>query len=232
MAFARKFSFSTAHSRPQAMKKTRCSLPLAAALAALLLAGTARADYLWLQKEPATGGASVHAGELRMPLAALPALQQAKALQADGKLLPVEARGDRFDVALPADAAHGDLRFTATRVGDKGVLTYYQSRFGRAGTQAVNDLELVPTEPGGNTFKLMFKGRVVSASQVNVDTAQGWRRQLAPAADGSVTLDTPFPGLYVLEVTARVDNGSVTLDGKTYDDVRHTATLSFEVGSR
>ena len=32
-----------------------------------------------------------------------------------------------------------------------------------------------------------------------------------------------------VEVTARVDNGSVTLDGKKYDDVRHTATLSFEI---
>jgi hypothetical protein len=30
-------------------------------------------------------------------------------------------------------------------------------------------------------------------------------------------------------VTARVDNGSVTLDGKKYDDVRHSTTLSFEV---
>jgi hypothetical protein len=209
----------------------------ALAAAALLLAGTAHADYLWLQKEPATSGDSaratayfsIHAGELRKPLAALPALQQPKAVLPDGKPLAVEARADRFDVALPADAANGDLRFTATRTGDKGVLTYHQSRFGRAGTQAVNDLELVPTEPGGNTFKLMFKGRVVSASQVNVDTAEGWRRQLAPAADGSVTLGTPFPGLYVLEVTARVDNGAVTLDGKKYDDVRHTATLSFEV---
>jgi|UniRef100_UPI000D398CA6 hypothetical protein len=201
----------------------------AVAVAAALWAGSAQADYLWLQKEPATGGASVHAGELRKPLAALPALAQPKALLPDGQPLPVTARADAFDVALPAGTPDGDLRFTATRLGDKGVLTYFQSRYGRAGTQAVNDFELVPTTPGGNTFKLMFKGRAVSASQVNVDTAEGWRRQLAPDADGSVTLGTPFPGLYVLEVTARVDNGAVTLDGKKYDDVRHTATLSFEV---
>ena len=37
------------------------------------------------------------------------------------------------------------------------------------------------------------------------------------------------PGLYVLEGTARVNNGSVTLGGKTYKDVRHTATLRFEI---
>jgi hypothetical protein len=32
----------------------------------------------------------------------------------------------------------------------------------------------------------------------------------------------------VLEVTARV-NGAVTVDGKQYDEVRHTATSSFDV---
>jgi len=87
----------------------------------------------------------------------------------------------------------------------------------------------VPTEPGGNTFRLMYKGRPVAASQVNVDTSEGWRRVLTPAKDGTVSFTPAFPGLYVLEVTARVDNGSVTLDGQRYTDVRHTATLSFEV---
>jgi hypothetical protein len=38
-----------------------------------------------------------------------------------------------------------------------------------------------------------------------------------------------FPGLYVLEVNAQVNNGNVTLDSKTYKDVRYTATLSFEI---
>jgi hypothetical protein len=63
---------------------------------------------------------------------------------------------------------------------------------------------------------------------VNVWTSAGWRRALRPAKDGSVSLETPFAGLYVLEVSAKV-NGSVTVGGQTYDDVRHTATLSFEV---
>ena len=38
-----------------------------------------------------------------------------------------------------------------------------------------------------------------------------------------------MPGLYVLEVSAKVNNASVTIDGKKYEDVRYTATLSFEV---
>ena len=69
----------------------------------------------------------------------------------------------------------------------------------------------------------------MAASQVNVETSEGWRRVLTPAKDGTVSFVPSFPGLYVLEVSARVNNGSVTLDGRKYTDVRHTATLSFEV---
>ena len=43
-----------------------------------------------------------------------------------------------------------------------------------------------------------------------------------------MSLATPFKGLYVLEVTARV-NGSATVEGQKYEDVRHSATLSFVV---
>jgi hypothetical protein len=109
------------------------------------------------------------------------------------------------------------------------VLTYYQAKFGRSETKAVNDLELVPTEANGNTFQLVFKGRPVVASQINVETSEGWSRVLTPAKDGTASFTPSFPGLYVLKVTARVNNGSITLDGKKYEDVRHTATLGVEV---
>lgn len=193
-------------------------------LALLALVQNAHADYLWLQRNGAQ--AQVFAGELHKPLAQLPALSDAKAVAPDGKALDAETAGNHF-AFTPANA--GDLRFTATRAEADGVLTYFQARSGRLETKAVNDLELVPTEAGGNTFQLVFKGRPVAASQVNVETSEGWRRVLAPAKDGTVSFVPAFPGLYVLEVSARVNNGSVTLDGRKFNDVRHTATLSFEV---
>lgn len=197
---------------------------LAPTLALLALAQNAAADYLWLQRDGAQ--ARVFAGELHKPLAQLPALKDAKPVAPRGQAPLVQAAANHF-AFTPAES--GDLRFTATRAEADGVLTYFQAKAGRAETQAVNDLELVPTEAGGNTFQLMFKGRPVAASQVNVETSEGWRRVLAPAKDGTVGFVPAFPGLYVLEVSARVNNGSVTLDGKKYNDVRHTATLSFEV---
>ncbi len=195
----------------------------ALALAAAAFSAPARADYLWLQPEGAEARAYV--GEVHRPMTRLPGLRDPRPVLPGGRAAPVDARAGHFAF----QAGEGDQRFTATRTGSDGVLTYYQARFGRGETQAVNDLELVPVEPNGNTFRLLFKGRQVAASQVNVDTSEGWRRVLAPAQDGTVSFTPAFPGLYVLEVTARVDNGSVTLDGKTYGDVRHTATLSFEI---
>lgn len=201
---------------------------LLGATAAFLFTGAAQADYVWLQRDADALGA--YAGELAKPLAALPALQSPKAARADGTALAVTPQAGHLDVG--AAPGTGDVRFTAQRAvatSSGGVLTYYQAKFGRAETKAVNDLELVPTEPHGNTYQLVFKGRPVAASQVNVETSEGWRRVLTPGKDGTVSFTPYFPGLYVLEVSARVNNGSVTLDGTKYDDVRHTATLSFEV---
>lgn len=197
----------------------------ALALACLAVSLPARADYLWLQPEGSE--ARVYAGELRKPLAQWPALADTKAVLPEGKTLPLETAAGHLAFR---PASGGDQRFTATRAGSDGVLTYYQARFGRQDTKAVNDLELVPTEPNGNTFRLFFKSRSANASRVNVETAAGWSKSLTPNANGTVTLDTPIPGLYVLEVSAKVNNASVSIDGKKYEDVRYTATLSFEVG--
>lgn len=209
--------------RPPSRRWRQLARPLACG-SLLMAALTAQADYLWLQPGGAPGQLRVQAGELHKPLAKLPALQDAKAPLSEGKAASFEQAADHYSLG----ATGGDASFAATRVAD-GVVTYYQARFGRNETKPVNDLELVPTEPGGNTFRLMFKGRPVAASQVNVETSEGWRRTLRPAQDGTVSVVPSFPGLYVLEVSARVNNASVTVEGKKYDDVRHTATLSFDV---
>lgn len=193
-------------------------------LLAACLAAPAHADYVWLERD-AAGAASAYVGELdkgRQPVSGVVA---PRAFLADGKELPLTTEAERFAVPTGGSA---DLRLVASRVTDKNALNYYQARFGRTETKAVNDLELVPTTANGNTFKLVWKGNTVAATQVNVETSEGWRRVLKSNKDGTVSFDPSFPGLYVLEVTAKV-HGSVTVDGKKYDDVRHTATLSFEV---
>ncbi|WP_259756751.1 hypothetical protein [Pseudomonas sp. GCEP-101] len=191
---------------------------------ALSVSPVAGADYLWLERSAGQGAKSyfsdLQPGE-HLPVAQL---QNPRVVLGDGKTAPMKAGVDSFAIE---DAPPGDLRVAAQRV-QGSTLTLYQAREGRSETRAQNDLELVPTTPGGNTFALYWKGTVVPASQVNVYTSEQWTRSLKPAADGTVTLVTPFPARYVLEVSAQV-NGGASVEGKRYDSVIHVSTLSFEV---
>lgn len=187
----------------------------------------AQAAYVWLDKD-GSGAARASYGELQGKKDAVANLSAPRAYLADGKDLGLTIAGDTVAIATPVTGR--DIRFSARTVGDKNSVQYYHARFGRNETKFVNDLELVPTDSNGNVFKLFWKGTAVNASQVNVVTADGWTRVLKAEADGSVKLPTTVPGLYVLDVSVKI-NGSVVIDGKQYDDVRHTATLSFIVDS-
>lgn len=193
------------------------------ALSLLSIITPVQANYLWL--EQAEDGIKGYWGLYESERLNPAGLTATRAFLQDGADLNLTRTAEAIAIASPSAA---DLRLSAQAVSAGNVLNFYQARFGREETKAVNDLELVPTTSNGNTFKLVWKGTVVAASQVNVTTSAGWLRSLKPAEDGSVSLETPFPGLYLLEVTARV-NGSMTYQGKKYEDVRHTATLSFVV---
>lgn len=198
----------------------RRALLLALAIGAAPLA---QAEYLWIERGADASAKAVLSDYQPTERLSLATLAEPQQRLGDGRLQALIASGDAFALA----GAAGDLRMLAKRADGK-TLTLFEAREGRSETAAKNDLELVPTTPGGNVFKLHWKGTVVSASQVNVHTSAQWTKVLKPDADGGVTLDTPFPGRYVLEVAAQI-NGSATVDGKSYDSVTHVATLSFEV---
>lgn len=189
------------------------------------LSSPARATYLWAART-VDGTVSVQLGEQSSPPADAAVLTAPRAFLADGRSLPLEPVGKGFSLSAPGA---GDVRADARQLDGQGGLTVYHAKAGRTEIRAVSDLELVPTRPEGNTFRLYWKGKPVGAGRVNVQTSAQWNRSLLAAKDGTVTLDTPFPGRYVLEVSVRV-NGAVTVDGKRYEAVRHTATTSFEVG--
>jgi len=188
---------------------------------ALLVATTVHAQYFWIDGD--ADNKRIQSGELNKPQSAALTVQGARAFSADGKAIALQAA----DGAYQAAHTGGDLRFVAQRI-DGQSLSIYHARFGRQQTNAVSDLELVPTTPAGNSYRLFWKGHAVAAGQVNVSTSEGWSRTLRSGSDGTVSFIPVFAGLYVLEVSARV-NGAATVDGKKYDEVRHVATLSFRV---
>ena len=199
------------------------SATLALLLGATLTMPLAQAEYLWIKRDGQQAKAYLSDFQPGEQLS-LGKLLEPGVKQADGKGAALRPSGDAYPIA---SSGTGDLRVSA-KLPEGDNLVIYEAKAGRGETKAVNDLELVPTEPNGNTFKLHWKGTVVSASQVNVYTSQQWTRTLKPNAEGAVTLDPAFPATYVLEVTAQV-NGAATVDGKRYDSVVHVATLSFDV---
>lgn len=183
------------------------------------------ADYLWM--EPAAGGIQVNYGTLdgkQLPMAEVSGL---KASQGDAKDLPLQAEGKAMKVS---SSRSGDVRVVGYRVTPEGTLVLFQAKEGRSETKPVNDLELVPTTANGNTFQLIWKGQKVAIPQARLTTSElGWNRVLRPDAEGNITLSTPFPATYVLDLSAKL-NGSTTIEGKTYKDVLHTVSLSFKAG--
>lgn len=187
-----------------------------------MFAAQAHAAYVWLDKE--VGTVKAYLGELHAKKEAISTLVGARAYQANGgRDLGLTIETTSISISTPLS---GDLRFTARAASDKDGLQYYHARFGRTETAAASDLELVPTTANGNVFGLLWKGSPVVASQVSVSTGEGWSRTLKAESDGTVKLPVSFPGLYVLEASVKV-NGTITVDGKRYDEARHTATLSF-----
>lgn len=210
--------------------RINCLRPLkwTAVLAVLLNSLYASADYLWMERE-ATGSVQVKYGTLDGKQLPMASVSEVQASQGGAKNLPLQAEGEALKLT---STRSGDVRVLGHRITPEGALMLFQAKEGRSETKAVNDLELVPLTANGNSFQLIWKGQKVAIPQVKLTTSElGWNRILLPDADGNITLSTPFPATYVLELTAKLD-GSTTLAGKTYKDVRHVVSLSFKAGPK
>lgn len=211
--------------------KTHRILALSAAL--LALAATARAHFVWLERDTATGTTAAFFGEWAAGLREtqegyLKLIAAPQAFAADGTALPVEIQDDRIAVDTK-DASAGDLRLTNRYFPEKGKnLVHYQAKLGRADTAAKLDLELVPASSDDNTFTLLLRGEPVADEDVTLFTASGWNRTWKTDAAGKVTIETPWPGQAVIEV-GHVEKKPGEHDGRAYEAIRHVHTLTFDV---
>ncbi len=204
------------------MKKTLLTLALS------LSAAAASAHFVWL--EPAPGGeAKAYFGEWAEDLREtesghLKLVTAPRGVGADGKETPALRRDDHF---LVKAGPGGDARLVGGYVSDKGVLSLYQARAGRSGTEARHPLELVPQAADGNTLTLLLHGKPLGKTKVVLFGPPRWEKSFYTDEAGRVTLQTPWPGPYVAEVSHTEKDAGGTWDGKPYTQTRHVATLSF-----
>ncbi|MDM0035045.1 DUF4198 domain-containing protein [Variovorax sp. J22P271] len=204
------------------LKKTLLAL-------SLVLSGAAHAHFVWLEPAAAGGEAKAYFGEwaddLRETEAGhLKLVAAPRAVAADGKQAPATRHSDHFSV--PAGAS-GDARLVGGYVSDKGVVSLYQARTGRTETTARHALELVPQAPGSNGFTLLLNGKPLAKTKVVVFGPPKWEKSFYSDDAGQLTLQTPWPGQYVAEVSHTDKDAAGSWDGKPYTQTRHVATLSF-----
>ncbi|HEY9249132.1 MAG TPA: hypothetical protein VIO38_08375, partial [Rariglobus sp.] len=138
---------------------------------------SARAHFVWLERDAATGSVAAFFGEWAagvretqdgyLKLVAAP-----KAFASDGKELAVTRQNDRLPVA--ADGVTGDLRLTNLYFPEKAKnLSLYQAKLGRTETAASARfaLELVPVAADSNTFTLLLRGAPLPDAEVVLFTS-------------------------------------------------------------
>ena len=106
----------------------------------------------------------------------------------------------------------------------------YLAREGRTDARAALDLELVPAQPGGDTFTLLFQQAPLRHAKVTLIGPPGWSKELQTDAEGRVALPTPWAGRYVAEVQ-HVDAVAGGQEGAAYDRTSYVSTLSFTVAT-
>lgn len=208
-------------------------------LLALLLSSVvvaAHAHELWIERD-GNGLVRVYLGHAEGEPdkgEAVAKLQAHTRVFATDKNQPAEVsvKDDHLEAKL---ATPGDARMINELVWnpwqtDKGdyQAAIYHARAGRSETRALLDFELVPVTANGNSFTLLYKGKPLADTGVNVIGPDKWTKTFTTDADGKITLPERGKGRFVLVGSHEVAAAKGTeIAGQKVDRLLHTTALSF-----
>lgn len=142
--------------------------------------------------------------------------------QLNGKATKPAAKGaDYFEFD-----AKGDVRLNQPALF-KETLLDYSARLGREDTKGQLPLEIVPSAAGSNTFVLTLEGKPLAKTEITVFGPPKWLKQYRTDEAGKFTIETPWPGQYVIEAGHTTEKKGEH-DGKPFTKVRYVSTLTFE----
>lgn len=208
-------------------------------IAALLLAlGVlpAQAHYLWL--EPVGGEAHLCFGEYenalreksggRLDSIAMPEVQT----NDDRRVaVAVQRKADHLALAVPAAqpliAQETSMAVKDLRQQHIGIVKpMYYTRLAVAEAEGASSLALDIQPLGQGRVRVSLHGQPLAKAKLNVFAPNRWLREYETDAAGEAGIDTPWPGLYVLEVV-HVEPVKGDYQGTAYEGLRHVGTLSF-----
>lgn len=212
---------------------------IAAALGLLFAAGMAQAHYLWI--EPAEAGARLFYGEAEALLKEKSPgrLDNIKAPQAvtmqtgnnQAHAVALGRMSGHIAIASPANAtsilvSEESLEVRdLTRNGLGWAKTNYYARHGQA-ANGITPLALDVQGLGPNALTVLYRGQPLAHAKLEVIAPNTWVQEHKTNAQGQVTINTPWRGLYVMHVL-HVDKTPGEFAGKAYDSLRQHFTYSF-----
>lgn len=216
-----------------------------AAVTAFVATTSAHAHYLWI--EHGSKGHRLHFGEAEMLLkekspGRLDTFQEPRALAADSAsttlhTAPLTRPGDHLALRTESNARAVIVSDESipvrdlTRHGLGVAKTNYYARYAPSGI--VNGdgfhLPLDVTTVGksdGRALTIVYRGHPLKGAKVQVIAPNTWMQEHEARADGTVQINTPWRGQYVVHIL-HVDKTPGEFGGQTYDTVRNHYTLTF-----
>jgi hypothetical protein len=216
-----------------------------AAAGLFIVAADANAHYLWI--EPGSIGYRLHFGEAEMLLkekspGRLDSFRAPHALAVEStsrtpEIMSVTRAENHFAlvgkpvaravVVSDESMAVRDL----TKHGLGVAKTNYYARFARSGV-VEGDGFLLPLDvlavekQGGRGMTIVYRGQPLKGTKVQVIAPNTWMQEHETQADGTVQINTPWRGQYVVHVLY-VDKTPGEFGGQNYDSVRNHYTLTF-----
>lgn len=205
-------------------------------LLALLAALPAQAHYIWI--EPVNGEAHLCFGEYENALRektggkldniAMPEVQinddkrTAAAVQRKADYMAIAAKAGQPLIAQEITMKVKDLRKNNIGI----VKPMYYTRFESAETEGASALPLDIQPQGKGRVRVSLHGKSLAKTKLNIFAPNQWVREYETDANGEAAIDTPWPGLYVMEVV-HVESVKGEYQGDAYEGIRHVSTLSF-----
>jgi len=104
----------------------------------------------------------------------------------------------------------------------------YYSKAGITSKNPITAFEIVPVDASKNTFKVVFNNKGLEKTDVSVISPTGWIRTFSTDEKGEFTIETPWKGEYLLQVSF-TDNTKGEENGVAFDKTIHSSSLFLPV---
>jgi hypothetical protein len=212
------------------MKKLMTAILLSAMAAAV----PAQAHYIWIEQM----GDEAHLcfGEYenalreksggRLDTIALPEVKDASRVT-----VATERKADHLVIntkaGQPLIAQEVSMKVKDLRKNNIGIVKpMYYARFAVSESEAASTLVLDIQPVGKGKLRVSLNGKPLAKAKLNIFAPNRWLREYETDDKGEAAVETPWPGLYVVEV-AYVEPVKGEYQGDAYEGIRHVGTLSF-----